>query len=56
MRPSPTKERADSITNEYVRVAERGGLSRDDVVIQRGAAPVIDHGKVGRFTVTEIKE
>jgi hypothetical protein len=36
------QKRADDITNEYVRVAERGGLSRDDVFIDRGAAPTVN--------------
>jgi hypothetical protein len=48
--------RAASIRDEYVRLAERSGLSREDVIVDRGAAPVIDHGKIGRFTVTEIPE
>jgi hypothetical protein len=48
--------RANAIRDEYVRLAERSGLTRDDVVVERGAAPVIDHGKIGRFTVTEVPE
>lgn len=36
-----SSDRADKITEEYVRVAERAGLDREDVVISRGAAPNI---------------
>lgn len=46
--------RAQLLVDQYVKIAERSGLTREDVVISRGAAPVIDHGRIGRFTVTEI--
>jgi hypothetical protein len=36
-----SKGRADNIINEYVSLGERYGLTRDDVVIERGAAPSI---------------
>jgi len=36
-----SSERANNITEEFVRVAELGGLRREEVVIERGAAPVI---------------
>jgi hypothetical protein len=36
-----TKERADVLTDSFVRLGERAGLSRDDLVIDRGEAPTI---------------
>ncbi len=36
-----SSERANQITDEYVRIAEKAGLSRDEVVVDRGAAPDI---------------
>lgn len=49
------KDRADSIVNEYVRVAERGGLSRDDVVVQRGAAPSVGGAGGGKYVIEVIE-
>jgi len=36
-----SSDRAVNITDEFVRVAEMAGLTREEVVIKRGAAPVI---------------
>lgn len=43
--------RASSITDEFVRLAESAGLTRDDVVIERGASPDVNTGAYPEGTI-----
>lgn len=45
-----SKSRADSIVDSYVSLGERFGLSRDDLVIGRGASPQVDRGSAPTVT------
>ncbi len=38
---SASRERSDTITDEFVRLGEKYGLNRDDIVINRGESPTI---------------
>lgn len=41
-----SKSRADQITSEYVRIGERNGIDREDIVVDRGESPSVSMAEV----------